>query len=165
PFSRRGARHYPLGPLAADAGAELVRDSLVNVDPDRRTAVTASGADLPYDALLVSLGATLYAPFEHATTVDDARMDELVRGLVQAIEGGYVKRLAILIPAPMPWPMPAYELALMTAERAWDMQTEMQVTVLTPEDSPLSVFGREASLELSRLLAERGIDVIKSAYF
>lgn len=164
PFSREGARHYPLTRLASDAGVELVGAALASVEPDRRLVRTSDGKEIGYDALLVCLGATLHEQFDHATTVNDARMDELLHGLVQDIEGGYVKRLAIVVPAPMPWPMPAYELALMTSERAWDMQTELQVTVLTPEDSPLSLFGREASLELSRLLAERHVDVITSAY-
>ncbi len=164
PFSREGAHTYPLAPLAEQADVKLVLEALIAVDPGRHVATTASGDEIAYDALLVCVGTSLYAPFSHATTVNDARMDELLRGLVQDVEEGYVKRLAIVIPAPMPWPMPAYELALMTADRAWDMQTEIQVTVLTPEDSPLSLFGREASLELSRLLAERGIDVITSAY-
>ena len=65
---------------------------------------------MSYDALVVGLGASLQPYSEHATNVDDARMDELLHGLVQDIEGGYTKRLAIVIPGPMPWPFPAYEL-------------------------------------------------------
>jgi sulfide:quinone oxidoreductase len=64
----------------------------------------------------------------------------------------------------MPWPLPGYELALMTSARAWDMQVPVEVTVLTPEPRPLAVFGLEASREVSLLLAERHVDVITSAY-
>jgi sulfide:quinone oxidoreductase len=84
--------------------------------------------------------------------------------LVQDVEEGYVRTLAIVVPAPMPWPLPAYELALLASERAFDMQADMSITVLTPEDAPLSIFGADASLAVSRLLAERRIEVVTSAY-
>jgi sulfide:quinone oxidoreductase len=113
---------------------------------------------------VLGLGAALQRISDYATNVDDTRMDELLHGLVQDIEGGYVHRLAIVVPGPMPWPFPAYELALMASERAWDMQTELYVTVLTPERTPLEVFGEEASRATAQLLAERRIDVVTSAY-
>ena len=164
PFTASHAERHPLAPLAAAAGAELVRDTLASVDVRSQVLRTGSGAKLSYDALLLGLGAALQPLSEHATNVDDARMDELLHGLVQDIEGGYVHRLAIIVPGPMPWPFPAYELALMASERAWDMQTELDVTVLTPERTPLEIFGEEASRATAQLLAERGIEVVTSAY-
>jgi sulfide:quinone oxidoreductase len=164
PFSAGGAKHYPLAGLAAEAGAELVHDTLEAVDAERQSARTGSGSGIDYDALLVCPGVRAEPAFELALTIDDRRMDELLHGLVQDVEGGYVRRLAFVIPAPLPWPIPAYELALMVSERAWDMQVDTHVTLLTPEERPLAVFGTEASLELSRLLAERHVDVITSAY-
>jgi sulfide:quinone oxidoreductase len=164
PFTTAHARHYSLAKLAAAADAELVRDTLSRVDAPRRQVTTRGGATLSYDELLVCPGAIMRHPYEHTTRFDDARVDELLHGLVQDIEGGYVRRLAIVVPAPMPWPLPAYELALMASERAWDMRAEMDVTVFTPETAPLAVFGAHASHQLSRLLAERRIDVITTAY-
>jgi sulfide:quinone oxidoreductase len=164
PFSSSHADRFPLAPLAAAAGAELIRDTLVAVEPDRRVVRTGSGAELTYDALMVGLGAGLRQVSAHATNVDDARMDELLHGLVQDIEGGYVRRLAIVVPAPMGWPFPAYELALMASERAWDMQSKMDVTVLTPERTPLEAFGPAASRAVAELLAERRIDVVTAAH-
>ena len=164
PFSLGSAQHYPLAPLVSAAGAQLVSDALVGVDVDRRVAHTLGGLELSYDALLVGLGVSLSERYEHATTVIDARIDEHLHGLVQDVEQGYVKRVAFVIPAPIPWPLPAYELALLTAERAWDMQAELAVTILTPERSPLAVFGDDASAEVAQLLADRRIEVITSAY-
>jgi sulfide:quinone oxidoreductase len=164
PFTSGWARRFSLAKLAAEAGAELVPGAAAEVDAQRRVVRTVEGAELSYDALLVCPGAKLHHPYEHATGFDDSRMDELLHGLVQDLEQGYVKRLAIVVPAPMGWPMPAYEFALMASERAWDMGAEMEITVFTPETGPLAVFGGEASLGLSRLLAERGVDVVTSAY-
>jgi sulfide:quinone oxidoreductase len=164
PFSSGWAQHYSLAKLAEAAGATLVHDALAQVDVTNRQVRTASGAELSYDALLIGLGATVHKRYDHATTVDDAHMDELLHGLVQDIEGGYTHSLAFIVPAPMPWPLPVYELALMAAERAWDMQTDLSVTVLTPEKTPLAIFGTDVSLELSRLLTEKKIEVVTSAY-
>jgi len=163
PFASGWAHHYPLPMLAAEAGAGLQHDAVSEVDAENRVVRTDRGSELRYDALVVALGTSLHVRYEHATSLDDARMEELLHGLVQDVERGYVRRLAVVIPAPMPWPLPAYELALMCSERARDMQTKLAVTVLTPEDSPLSVFGSEASLALSRLLNARQIDVVTSA--
>lgn len=164
PFTLGSARHYPLAALVKDTGAELIHDAVIRVDVDRRIAHTRAGSELSYDALLLGLGVSLAERYEYVTTVDDARIDEHLHGLVQDVEQGYVKRLAFVIPAPMPWPLPAYELALLTAERAWDMQAELAITILTPEGAPLAVFGDHASVEVAQLLTDRGIDVITSAY-
>jgi sulfide:quinone oxidoreductase len=163
PFTSGWAQHYPLAPLATAAGATLVQDALVQVDVAHQQVLTASGAELSYDALLICLGATVHKRYEHATLVDDAHMDELLHGLVQDIEGGYVHTLAFVIPAPMPWVLPAYELALMASERACDMQTDLSITVLTPEKAPLAIFGADVSQALLRLLTERKIEVVTSA--
>jgi sulfide:quinone oxidoreductase len=164
PFTLGSAQHYPLAALVKDTGAELVHDAITRVDVDRRVAHTVAGLEFPYDALLLGLGVSMAERYAHATTVDDARIDEHLHGLVQDVEEGYLKRLAFVIPAPIPWPLPAYELALLTAERAWDMQAELAVTILTPEPAPLAVFGEHASAEVAQLLADRGIEVITSAY-
>ena len=40
------------------------------------------------------------------------------------------------------WPLPLYELALMTAERAESMDIRnLQLSLVTPERRPLAVFG------------------------
>lgn len=164
PFSFGGAQRYPLPEIAEDLGAELISDSIASVDTDKRIVHSASGAELGYDALMIGLGAKLHARYEHALTIDDARMDELLHGLVQDVEGGYVKRLAFVMPSPVAWPLPVYELALMTSRRARDMNVEVAITIITPEDAPLALFGQGASAAVADLLAENQIDVITSSY-
>jgi sulfide:quinone oxidoreductase len=164
PFNRSNAEHYDLAELVSEAGAELVRGTVTAVDTEARVARTAEGGEFHYDALLVATGARIEAFSEHATNVDDAHMDELLHGLVQDIEEGYAHQLAIVIPAPMPWPFPGYELALMASERAWDMQSELAITLLTPERMAMEVFGDHVSREVAALLAERHIELVTSAY-
>ena len=47
-------------------------------------------------------------------------------GSIQDIEGGYVDSLAFVAPGRMAWQLPLYELALMTAGRAYDMNVELR---------------------------------------
>ncbi|HUO73776.1 MAG TPA: hypothetical protein VMU39_23595 [Solirubrobacteraceae bacterium] len=164
PFAYGAARRYPVEEIVREIGAELIEDSLQSVDPAAARARTASGAQHRYDALLVALGAQIRARYEYATTIDDRHLDAQLHGLVQDVEGGYVKHLAFVIPPRMSWPLPVYELALMTAVRAYDSNIELPITVLTPEDAPLAVFGGGASSAVSQLLADRHIEVITSAY-
>jgi sulfide:quinone oxidoreductase len=164
PFAYPTARRYPLAELVSDIGAEFREDAVKRVDPANRAVVTAGGKELSYDALLLAPGATLRPCFEHALTLDDRRLDEQLHGLIQDIEGGYVAKLAFLAPTRMPWPLPLYELALLTARRAWDMNVAVSITLVTPEDAPLAIFGTTVSQTIERLLEERGILTIPSAH-
>jgi sulfide:quinone oxidoreductase len=53
---------------------------------------------------------------------------------------------------------------LMTAGRAYDMDVELTVTIVTPEDAPLAIFGEAVSSAVSELLAKAGIHTINSVY-
>lgn len=164
PFAYSTARGYSLDEIARDIGAELVLDKFKWLDSDRSIVHTDRGEALGYDALLLALGARLRPAFRHALTIDDSRLDEQLHGLIQDIEDGYVKSLVFLAPSAMPWPLPIYELALMTASRAYDMGIDVSITVATPEEAPLGMFGTAVSDAVQRLLDDRGIAVITSAH-
>ncbi len=164
PFAYSAARRYPLAGIAADVGAVLVQDSLESLDPAARAARTAGGRNVEYDALVLGLGARLRARFDNTLTIDDRRLDEQLHGLIQDIEEGYTHRIALIAPSPMPWPLPMYELALLIARRAYDMGADLSITIATPEDAPLAVFGSAVSDGVGKLLEERGILTITSAH-
>jgi sulfide:quinone oxidoreductase len=164
PFAYPGARSYPLDEIARDMGAELVADAFKWLDAPAGVVHTEKGQALRYDALLLAMGARLHPAFTHGITIDDRILDEQLHGLIQDVEGGYAKSIAFVAPSAMPWPLPMYELALMTARRAYDMQSEVSITIATPEDEPLAVFGRTVSTTVARVLEENGITTITSAY-
>jgi sulfide:quinone oxidoreductase len=164
PFSYLGARHYPLEPILEDIGAELVRDKLGWVDHELRVAHTEHDRQFEYDALVLALGTRVSPRYEHALTIDDRTMDETLHGLIQDVELGYVDSLAFVAPGRMAWPLPLYELALMTAGRAYDMNVEVPITIVTPEDRPLTIFGDRASEGVAELLAKAKIETITNAY-
>jgi sulfide:quinone oxidoreductase len=164
PFSHPAAPSYPLAEIAADAGASLVRDSFKWLDPAACAVHTQAGQELRYDALLLALGAQLHPAFRHAITLDDRLLDQQLRGLLRDLEDAYVRRLAFVIPSSAAWPLPVYELALMTARRASDMNVELSITIATPEDSPLALFGDRASEAVGTLLTRHSIEVVTSAH-
>lgn len=164
PFAHPPARRYPLQRIVADAGARLFGDALGWVDSAAQELNTVAEATIPYGALAIAVGAHARPRFAHALTIDDSRLDQLMHGLVQDVEEGSARRLAFVVPARMAWPLPLYELALMLSARAFDMNVELELTIVTPEDGPLAIFGCKASDAVAALLADAGIKVIASAY-
>ncbi len=75
PFAYGPAQRYPLASIVEDAGAKLIGDELVWVDPASRTIHTKSDEPIAYDALMLALGATAIKRYTHALTIDDRRMD------------------------------------------------------------------------------------------
>ena len=164
PFALATAARYPLAAMLGELGAELVAGELAWVDPERRVIRTQDAAELDYDALVLALGARPYARYRHAVTIDDRHMDEALHGLIQDIEAGLLDSVAFVAPGRMAWPLPLYELALMTAGRAEDAGAKLQTTILTSEEHPLAIFGQAVSDGVAALLAAKGIRTIADAY-
>ena len=83
---------------------------------------------------------------------------DIYGGLLRDIDEGYSKRLAIIVPPGAVWPLPAYELAIMTAGEAYALgQNDVQITVVTPERAPLSLFGPEAGAAITDELKSAGV--------
>lgn len=164
PFAFGGARHYKLAPILAHAGARLLVDKLDWIEPQKNTLHVEAGESIEYDALILAMGGRPSPRYEHVTTIDDRRLDDLLHGLIQDIEGGFVKSIAFVSPGRMPWPLPLYELAMMTAGRAYDMQAELATTIVTPEEAPLGILGQTASNAVAEVLAHAKIETITSAY-
>jgi sulfide:quinone oxidoreductase len=164
PFSWRGVRRYPLRTIARRTGARWVQDGAEWVDPDAQVVHTSDGAELAFDALLIAVGGRLVTPFQHVTVFDDEHADEAYHGLVQDVEGGYTRSVVLVVPEGPAWLLPAYELALMTAERAGSMGEEgLSVSVVTPEPAPLAALGEEASAAVANLLERERVRVYASA--
>ena len=163
PFSLPPASRYAVARIAERANADVIADRFAHVDAQQRIAHTEGGAELHYDVLLIAIGARLRAPFAHGIVIDDRRMDELFHGIVQDVEGGYVRSVAFVSGARLGWPLPLYELALLTARRAHDSDLEVEVTIVTPERAPLEVFGDQASAAVDAVLRDAGIAVVTAA--
>lgn len=155
PFAEGGPLTYPLERIASDAGFTHVRDRLASVDAATRAIETAAGERLEYDALLIALGARAVAAYASGIAFTGTAADqERVHGLVQDVEGGYVKSVAFVVPPGPSWPLPLYELALMLAGRAYELGADIDLHFVTPEAEPLARFDAD---ELRHLLDLAGI--------
>jgi sulfide:quinone oxidoreductase len=160
PFAFGAPRRYPLRAIARDCDAEWTQESLSWVDPDAQVVHTSAGRRVEYDALLVAVGARQVEPYEHVATFRDAEADDTYHGIVQDVEEGYSRSIAFIQPVGPVWPLPLYELALMTAERAESMDIrDLELALVTPEPRPLAVFGGAASTVVTDRLARAGIRI------
>jgi sulfide:quinone oxidoreductase len=157
-------RRYQLWDVAKDAGAEWVKDTLTSVDPASRSVHTGHGRQLGYDALLVAVGGRQLAAVDHALTFRDAEAREVYERVIEDVEDEHARSVAIVVPEGPVYPLPAYELALMMAQRARRAAVEgLELSVVTPEPSPLAAFGGYVGNAVSGLLREAGIRLYVSS--
>jgi sulfide:quinone oxidoreductase len=156
---------HPLADVAARAGATLTQGRLAAVDPERHMAMLSGGRLLTYDALIVAVGARAEPSLRGALSFAGHADVESVRGMVgeiaQAGSRGAETQLAIVVPVGCGWPLAAYELALMAREHlnASEGGDAVKIAVVTAEDTPLAVFGPQASAAIDRKLGSAGIAV------
>jgi sulfide:quinone oxidoreductase len=158
PFRVGEARRFPLHQLAEATGAELTRASVRSVDHERRIVVTSDGAALRYDSLLLSLGARALPGISGALTFRGPADEESFSALLQDARAGELERIVFALPAGASWPLPLYELALLTAVHLADAGVpDVELALVTPEDRPLKLFGAAASKAVAELLELHGI--------
>lgn len=164
PFSARMTRHYDLGEICEDLGLVHVRDAVVSVDPAARTVATAGGEPIGYDALVLAPGADAHAALSHAHTFLAEADPESLHWVVRELEQGTVRRVAFVVPGGHTWPLPLYELALMTAARVRESGAGAELALVTPEDAPLGLFHGAGSAAVAQRLEEAGIAFAGGTY-
>jgi sulfide:quinone oxidoreductase len=160
PFALGRAHQVPLSQFADDASAELVIDPVTRVDMAAGQLRMGRGSTRSFDALLLAPGGRPVEGVEGATTWWPGGDPEIYGGFLRDIEEGYAKRVAIAVPPGAVWPLPAYELALMTAGEARAMgHDDVEVTIVTPERAALSLFGEEPSQAVAEELRWAGVEL------
>lgn len=73
--------------------------------------------------------------------------------------------MAFVKPGGASWPLPLYDLALMTAAEcaAYD-RPAVELSLVTPETEPLEVFGKRASAAVRGLLEQSGVTLLTASY-
>ena len=165
PYGASRVLRYDLEHLAGLCGAEYRPENIAAVDPDRRSATTHDGEEIPYDYLVVACGSRLLWSVPGATTFWGVADEGEVHEVVQRLREGRMRRLIFTLPGGHGWALPAYELALLAAtEMSRSGVTGTRLTVVTPEDGPLLIFGRRASEQVGTLLASHDIEVITGTH-
>lgn len=148
-------------PLASK-GVDVVESDVTSIDVTGKAVKTTKG-ELPYDHLIVALGAE-YAPetvpgfAEHAHHVYD--VDSAMR-FKQALERFGGGTIAVGV-SRLPFKCPAapYEVALLLDDlyTRKGLRDRVQLAFFTPEGAPMPAAGSEIGGQVAGLLASRGID-------
>jgi sulfide:quinone oxidoreductase len=158
PFGLAQTRRFDLAAVAAEFGAQLHVASLEAVEPDRRRIALSGGATLPYDSVIIAVGARRCSWLAGALEFTGAADVSSFRELLAQLERGDLSRLVFAVPAGMSWALPTYELALLTASWVADRHLiGIELTIVTPEEEPLASFGPTASRAMRDVLSDRGI--------
>jgi len=160
PFGAGEVRRFPLRRLAEAAGATLVEAVVTGVASDRHLVRTAAGDDLPFDLLLLAPGAVPVAAVPGAICFRGPTEAAALRQLLADASAGIIDRVTFAVPTGVSWPLPLYELALLTRSYLVDEgAVDVTVAIVTPEGGPLDLFGPMASDALRELLETRGIEL------
>jgi sulfide:quinone oxidoreductase len=159
PFEASAEREhsYGLAEIAADAGAQFRRDRLEAVAPGDRSVRLASGVNVRYDSLILALGARARVAIPGALTFRDQRDVPHVRELLEEMRAGALWRIVFAVPSGCAWPLPLFELAMLTAADASKRGLEVEISLVSPEAAPLELFGEQASRAVRHLLERRGV--------
>jgi sulfide:quinone oxidoreductase len=163
PFRGGDIPRYDLARIADGVGAKFTAAALKGVDLARGFVSTDHEGQLPYDFLVLAVGAHQRAAVTGALTFRGVEDVPAYFALLYDLELERAKRVAFALPSVVSWSLPLYELALMTAARARFRELEAELTLVTPESTPLGLFGPRVSAAVADLLAEAGV-VLRRGY-
>jgi sulfide:quinone oxidoreductase len=167
PFKPQRVRGLRLRETVAGLGARWHRGALDRVEHAQHRAITKDGDALHYEILVLALGSRPEREWESKVvlTYHGGRDGPSYRLLLQRLREGQVNRVAFVRPAGASWPLPLYDLALMTAaDCAAHDRSEVDLSLITPEEQPLGAFGSPATSAIRRLLRERRVALYTSSY-
>jgi sulfide:quinone oxidoreductase len=164
PFEPGGAHNLELAAVADATAAGLTLDRLASVDADTKTARTGLGATIHYDELVIACGTLPRRALQGALTFRGPADREAFGALLGELEQGLVRTVAFVVSGTAVWPLPIYELALLTATRLKQCDVDVELVIVTPETAPLAVFGVRVSEAVSTVLADRGITLHTGCY-
>jgi sulfide:quinone oxidoreductase len=150
PFGAAPAARIDLSRL----GVPHRREALLAVDAGAHHALTRGGEEIAYDILVVATGAPSREAVPGAVTFRGPLSAGAVEG---ALSRG--SRFVFAAPAGPVWPLPLYELALLTAAR----RPEAEVVVVTAEPAPLAALGDTVGDAVRDVLGRAGVELVAGA--
>ncbi len=154
---------YDLRSVAEDLGATYHGARLESVATSAHYVRLSSGSRIGYDALVVAVGARPVSNIAGALTFRDQRDVPLFRRILTGLDSGRLRRLVFALPAGHAWALPVYELALLSRARISERGLHTEVTIVSPEPTPLAVFGEQPSSLVTQLLAARDVRFVGNA--
>jgi sulfide:quinone oxidoreductase len=158
-FDRAEARTFALDELLVAQTVRRVRDSLVEVEVDARRVHTAGGEVLDYDELVIATGARPIATLPGALTFRGREDVERLRTVLDELRSGVAGSVAFTLTRAGSWPVPLYELALLTGAHLRERGCRTRIELVTPEEEPLELFGPAAGEAIRPMLAAFAIGI------
>jgi sulfide:quinone oxidoreductase len=159
PFGLAQVHTYDLVKIARDHGAALHLAGVQAVDTDAHRLSTWDGRSLPYEILVVAVGAQPTVAVPGSVTLRGPGYTGRFRTVLRDLDERRIRRVVFAVPAGASWPLPLYELALMTAAHVAERGLrKVELSLVTPEQEPLELFGAPASEAIRALLEKRGVD-------
>ena len=164
PFGLGKATRYEVGALVAAAGGgTFTLGRLLGVDTARHEARTSVG-EIGYDVLLIAVGAVPTGAVPGALTFRGPADSERIGDVLRDLRAGAIRRIVFAVPPGACWPLPLYELALMTGSHLQAIGIrDVELVLVTPEDTPLQLFEHEGSDMVRQLLEERRIALLTNS--
>jgi sulfide:quinone oxidoreductase len=159
PFGSEPGRRYDWETIVRDRGVRWIPDVLEAVRPAARELDTRDGPPVPYDALLLAVGARAEPALAGAVTFSGPSDVLALKEKLEALTPGRQHRIAFVAMAGTAWTLPLYELALMTAEHGRRHGLDLAIELISRESAPLGIFGAAASAEVRRRLADAGVRI------
>ncbi len=165
PFGLGEQRSYDLLRIAQEHGAALHLGELAAVDAAAHAIHTRDGGSLAYDVLLLAVGARPMVSIPGSVTVQGPGYTSRFRTVLRELEERRIRQVVFAVPSGVSWPLPLYELALMTAARVAERGLrKVELSIVTPESEPLELFGPTASASVRELLDDRGVQLHTARY-
>ncbi|HET9162780.1 MAG TPA: FAD-dependent oxidoreductase [Solirubrobacterales bacterium] len=165
PYGAAGVLRYDLDSLAGRIGVSFRLGGILSVDAANGVATVRDGERIDYDHLLVATGARMLWAVPGAVTFWGVSDEGGFGNLVRRLRSGLLRDVVFTMPGGNSWGLPVYELALLAAAvLAKSGIGDARLTVVTPEDAPLELFGRAVGERMTELLGERGIGVLTGAH-
>jgi sulfide:quinone oxidoreductase len=160
PYRVGDIARFPLHTIVSATGARLRPGRMAAIDAHRQVLKTADGAELEYDSLLLALGAVPLEAIPGALTFGGPEDGPALSRLLGRVREGHARSIAFVVPEGASWPLPLYELALLTRMHVTGFGVSgVRLTIVTPEERPLSLFGAPATEAVGDLLSIQDIEL------
>jgi sulfide:quinone oxidoreductase len=157
-FDLGQARAFALDEIVQyEGGGELVWDEIESVNPGEHVVLTGSGERVPFDSLVIATGAVATDPLPGALTFGGRGDVAALRTVLDDLITGSAHSVALTVPSEQMWTMPIYELALISAAHLRERGSGAEVSLVTPEEEPLELFGPAGSAAIQSMLEAREV--------
>ena len=164
PFGFASAQRFSLRQLCADRGFRFRQGTLAAVEADQHRVRIEPDGHVPYETLLIALGARAEEAIPGAITFRGPEDSARLRAALEQLHAGEPLRVAFVVGTDTAWTLPVYELALMTVRWAQARGLALEPWLITWEERPLTIFGEAAAASVAELLADAGVRLWGGAF-